>query len=117
MTAFVAASDTARRTASIPSAAMPQPRAYAAISRRMAPTPGGVDGNVASKDVDTMDAYPGPGRHYLWGLRRSRLAQHGCRVQAARGDERGHLPPGQRRHGGGAGPRGAPHVLLRVRPV
>src|SRR5215212_5660214 len=74
MTAFVAASDTASRTASTPSSAIPQRRANAAISRRMAPTPGGVDGNVASKDVDTMDAYPAPHPTYLSGLRGSRLA-------------------------------------------
>jgi len=32
----------------------------------MAPTPGGVEGKVASKDADTIDAYPAPGRPYLW---------------------------------------------------
>jgi hypothetical protein len=46
---------------------MPQRAANAAISRRIDPTPGGVDGNVASNDVATAHAYPRRESHYLSG--------------------------------------------------
>jgi hypothetical protein len=40
----------------------------------MAPIPGGVDGNVASKDADTPDAYPARVGAYLCGRRGLTLA-------------------------------------------
>src|SRR4051812_10704306 len=75
MTAFVAASDTASLTDSTPPRSMPHSVANAAISRRMAPTPGAVDGNVASKDADTPDAYPAREAPYLSGGRGLTLAR------------------------------------------
>jgi hypothetical protein len=64
MTAFVAASETASDTSATSSASIPARPANAATSRRMAPTPDGVAGNVASKDTGTQDGYPGTASRY-----------------------------------------------------
>src|SRR5919199_2578586 len=114
MTALVAASETASRTAPTPSSSIPARCANAATSRRIAPTPDGVDGNVASKETDTERGYPGSDRGYLRGLANALGSPHGRPGEAARRDERGDVPPHQRGDGDGAGPVRPAHVRLRV---
>src|SRR3954470_13815941 len=117
MTAFVAASETARRTAPTPSASIPTSWAYAATSRRMAPTPAGEDGNVASKETDTACGYPAVPGGYLPGLARPQARRDGLPGEAARRHERGDVPQDQRGHGGRAGSRRPARVHVRVRPA
>src|SRR5690349_17796415 len=52
----------------MPSTSSPASCAYAATSRRIAPTPWGVGGNVASYETVTADGYPPPPTCYLRGL-------------------------------------------------
>src|SRR5919198_4219527 len=115
MTAFVAASDTASWMSPTPSSFIPARPANAATSRRIAPTPDGVEGYVASNDTGTASGYPAPGPRYLLGLPDVLGWRDGRRGEAARRDERSDVPQGQRGDGGRAGPRRPAHLPVRVR--
>src|SRR5213078_575012 len=58
MTALLAASDAARRTASTASSGMPARRATSATARRSSPTPGGVPGKVTSSSGSAKEHLP-----------------------------------------------------------